>query len=114
MHLIAKRAAIVLLACAAIVAPAAALASPGQVARTHTVILSDLKFHPGTLTIKRGESVTWVWRDGSIAHNVTGPGFHSRTQSHGSFTVRFTHTGTFNYRCTIHMAEGMVGKIIVR
>lgn len=114
MHLFTKRAAIALLACAAIAAPAAALASPGKAAGTHTVVLSDLKFHPGTLTIKRGESVTWVWRDGGIAHNVTGPGFHSRTQSHGSFTVRFTHTGTFNYRCTIHMAEGMVGKIVVR
>jgi plastocyanin len=27
--------------------------------------------------------------------------------------VRFTRTGTFSYRCTIHEAEGMRGKIVV-
>ncbi len=117
MHLMTRRALLVLIACVAIAAPAAALASTGTTGNTagsHTIVLQNLRFHPGTLTIKRGESVTWVWHDGNIAHNVTGPGFHSRTQSHGSFTVRFTHTGTFDYRCTIHMAEGMIGKIIVR
>jgi plastocyanin len=81
-------------------------------ASSHIVVLKGLRFHPSTITIDRGENVTWEWRDGEIQHNVTAPGFHSRTQAHGSFTVRFTHAGTFNYRCTIH--EGMVGKVIVR
>lgn len=108
-----RRAALVLMGCCAIAVPAAALASDGHVAGTHIVTLQGLRFHPSTVTIKRGESVTWVWRDGNIEHNVTGPGFHSRTQSHGSFTVRFTHAGTFNYRCTIHAMVGMVGKVIV-
>jgi plastocyanin len=124
MSLTIRRTALVLLASTAIVAPTAAVASIGgmsashaskaQTAGSHTVVLQSLRFHPGTLTINRGESVTWVWRDGNVAHNVTGPGFHSRTQSHGSFTVRFTHSGTFNYKCTIHASVGMVGKIIVR
>jgi plastocyanin len=116
MHLMTRRMALALFACIAIAAPTAALASAGgagSAAGSHTVVLQNLRFHPGTLTIKRGESVTWVWHDGNIAHNVTGPGFHSPTQSHGSFTVRFTHAGTFNYHCTIHVAMGMVGKIIV-
>ena len=26
---------------------------------------------------------------------------------------RFTHSGTFNYHCTIHFREGMVGKVVV-
>jgi plastocyanin len=119
MSLTIKRAALMLFACAAIAAPATALASIGDAttshaAGTHTVVLQGMRFHPSTLTINRGESVTWVWRDGNTEHNVTGPGFHSRTQSHGSFTVRFTHSGTVNYDCTIHAAEGMIGKIIVR
>jgi plastocyanin len=117
MHLMTRRRALVLIASAVIAAPTAALATgghaAGSTAGSHTVVLQNLRFHPSTLTIKRGESVTWVWRDGDTPHNVTGPGFHSRTQSHGSFTVRFTHAGTFNYRCTIHAAEGMLGKIIV-
>jgi plastocyanin len=80
----------------------------------HSVTLKNFRFHPGTLTIHRGDSVTWLWRDGPTEHNVTFRGFHSRTQSRGSYTVRFTHPGTFTYRCTIHVAEGMRGKIVVR
>ena len=82
-------------------------------AGSHTVVLKGLRYHPGTVTINRGESVTWVWRDGGNEHNVTAHTFHSRTQTRGSFTVRFTHAGTFNYHCTIHVSEGMVGKVIV-
>jgi plastocyanin len=44
---------------------------------------------------------------------VTFAGFHSRTQTSGSYTVRFTHSGTFDYRCTIHVRQGMRGKIVV-
>jgi plastocyanin len=33
---------------------------------------------------------------------------------HGSYTVRFTRSGTFEYHCTIHLEEGMKAKIIVR
>jgi plastocyanin len=104
--------AAVLLAAAAVTAPATALA--GAHAAGHTVTLKNIRFHPGTLTIKRGDSVTWVWRDGSIRHNVTGSSFKSRTMSTGSFTVRFTRKGTFNYRCTIHVSLGMRGTIVVR
>jgi plastocyanin len=84
-----------------------------RAASTHTVTLKNLEFHPRTVSIHRGDSVKWLWRDGETEHNVTGHGFRSRTQSSGSFTVRFTHSGTFNYRCTIHAAEGMTGKVVV-
>ncbi len=98
------------LATAAIV-PAVALGG-ARVSSTHTVVLKETRFHPGTLTIRRGDSVRWLWRD-NTEHNVTFHGFHSRTQETGSYTVRFTHSGTFSYRCTIHEAEGMRGKIVV-
>ncbi len=84
-----------------------------RAASTHIVVLKERRFHPSTLTIHRGDSVEWVWRDGATEHNVTFHGAHSRTMAHGSFTLRFTHTGTFAYRCTIHEAEGMRGKIVV-
>jgi plastocyanin len=110
----ARRAVLVLVACVAVAAPAAALASSGgHTARTHIVTLQGLRFHPATLTVNVGDTVTWEWRDGGIEHNVTGTHFHSRTQGNGSFTVRFTHKGTFSYHCTIHVHEGMVGKVIV-
>jgi plastocyanin len=113
MRAIARHAALALSASALIASPAAALANAGRghLAGTHIVILQKMQFIPSTITIKRGESVTWVWRDGKISHNVTAPGFKSRTQSKGTFTVRFTHSGVFKYHCTIH--QNMVGKVIV-
>ncbi len=83
-----------------------------RAASTHTVILKNVRFHPGTLSINRGDSVKWLWEDNS-EHNVTFHGFRSRTQERGSYTVRFTKSGTFAYRCTIHESEGMRGKIVV-
>jgi plastocyanin len=83
-------------------------------AGSHTVTLFSLRFHPGTLTIARGDSVRWLWRERGTEHNVTFSGFHSRTQTSGSYTVRFTRSGTFNYRCTIHVRLGMRGKVVVR
>jgi plastocyanin len=82
-------------------------------ASTHTVTLKGHMFHPRTLNINRGDKVKWLWRDGETEHNVTFHGFHSRTMASGSYTVRFSHRGTFRYRCTIHFEEGMVGKIVV-
>lgn len=83
-----------------------------RTASTHTVILKNVRYHPGTLSINRGDSVRWLWRDGE-EHNVTFHGAHSRTMTHGSYTLRFTHSGSFKYRCTIHESEGMRGKIVV-
>jgi plastocyanin len=90
-----------------------ALASSANTAATHTVVLQNIRFHPGTLSIKRGDTVTWQWRDKGIDHNVTGSSFKSRTMGSGSFSVRFTHAGTFNYHCTIHVSQGMRGSIVV-
>jgi plastocyanin len=91
-----------------------ALASGGgHAAATHSVALKNIRFHPGTLSIKRGDTVTWLWQDKGTEHNVTGSGFKSKTMTKGSFSVRFTKAGTFNYHCTIHVSEGMKGKIVV-
>jgi plastocyanin len=105
-------AALFVLAAVALI-PTVALGGAGS-ASTHTVILKEIGFHPATLKIHRGDGVRWVWRDGETEHNVTFHSFHSRTQSRGSYTVRFTHSGTFSYRCTIHVSLGMKGKIIVQ
>jgi plastocyanin len=108
-----------------LVAPLAALAAAtglaipgfasggGHIASTHTVTLSHIRYHPSTLRIKRGDSVRWLWEDRGTEHNVTGKGFKSKTMGRGSFSVRFTRAGTFNYHCTIHVSEGMRGRIVV-
>jgi plastocyanin len=84
----------------------------GHAASGHSVAIEHSKYIPGALTIRRGETVTWLWRDGNVKHNVIGSGFRSKIQSKGSFTVRFTHSGTFSYRCTVH--PKMSGKIVVK
>ena len=92
-------------------APAGALGG-AHAARTHTVTLQEFRFHPATLNINRGDSVKWVWRD-QVEHNVTFRTVHSRTQISGTYTVRFNRRGTFNYHCTLHVEEGMRGKVVV-
>ena len=105
--------ALVTLAVATGTAIPAIAADGGHSASSHTVTLSHIRFHPGALSIKRGDTVTWLWQDKGTEHNVTGKGFKSRTMTKGAFSVRFTRAGTFNYHCTIHVSEGMVGKVVV-
>jgi plastocyanin len=105
--------ALVAIAAVAAVAVPAAASGGARTASSHTVTLHEFRFHPASLTIHRGDKVKWVWRD-ETEHNVTFPHrFHSRTQVQGSYTVQFSHSGTFKYECTIHGSEGMRGKIVV-
>lgn len=92
--------------------PAAALGgADARTASSHTVVLKHNRFLPGAASIRRGDSVTWLWQDGRTQHNVVGHGFQSRVLTHGAFTVRFTRSGTYSYTCTVH--AHMNGKVIV-
>jgi plastocyanin len=90
--------------------PAGALGG-AHAASGHTVVLRHNRYLPGTVSINRGDSVTWLWRDGGVLHNVIARSFRSRTMTHGSFTVRFTRSGTYSYTCTVH--AHMNGRVIV-
>jgi plastocyanin len=79
---------------------------------SHVVVLEHKRFLPAAVSIRRGESVTWLWRDRHQLHNVIGRGFQSHTVTHGSFTVRFAHSGTYAYTCTVH--PHMDATVIVR
>jgi plastocyanin len=102
-----------------VAAGALLLAAPGSVgaatAGHRTVTLKDIAFHKPTVTIKRGQSVRWVWRDGQYTpHNVVFRQLHkhSATKTSGSYTLRFDRKGTYRYMCTIHL--NMTGKVVVR
>lgn len=84
-----------------------------------TIRLQNIAIHPAKVTIQQGSTVTWRWLDGHIdtPHNVTslasGPQFKaSGTRQTGSYSVRFTKPGTYDYECTIHPAS-MQGEIVV-
>jgi plastocyanin len=86
--------------------------SSGHTVRIKGSYLSSYSFAPKTLTVKRGNTVRWLWHS-DAAHNVTFRSLHrhSKTRSSGSYSLRFPKRGTFRYLCTIH---GFTGKIVVK
>jgi plastocyanin len=76
-----------------------------------TIGVREYEFEPGTITVRGGDTVTWVW-DGRATHNVVGEGFRSADQSSGVFRHSFQQPGTYPYGCTIH--PGMNGSVIVQ
>jgi plastocyanin len=76
-----------------------------------TVAIEDLAYTPETLTVQAGATVTWVWRDGAVAHDVKGDGFRSEVMAEGTFRHRFTQPGSYDYLCTLH--PNMTGTIEV-
>ena len=108
MHLSPIRLARALQALAALLVFAAGLLlSPASAsAATHHVTISSYSYHPSTLTVTAGDSVTWTNLD-SVAHDVTvtrGPAlFHSPLLSQGqSWTYTFTVAGPYTYICSVH------------
>lgn len=85
--------------------------TPPPVTESPTVTIADMQFTPSHVAIEAGDTVTWVWNDGSMPHDVSGDGFESEVQSEGSFTRTFDHPGDYPYVCTLH--SGMRGTVTV-
>lgn len=108
-----------LISTVAVAVVAGAVAIPA-VAGTRSVEVGDNYFvrDAGGATVKlhKGQSLRWRW-EGKAAHNVTvskGPQrFHSKTQSSGSYTHRFTKAGSYTIFCTIHGPK-MSMKVVVK
>jgi plastocyanin len=77
------------------------------------VTIKGRAFHPATLRIKKGESVTWKNND-DIDHTVDAEdgSFSSGTIKSGkSFTHTFKKAGKYAYSCHLH--PRMKGTIVV-
>jgi plastocyanin len=78
------------------------------------VSMKDIKFNPGTVTIKAGGKVTWT-NDDSVGHDVTGDDFESGSpggiEGGSTFSHTFKKAGTYNYVCSVH--PGMKGTVKV-
>ena len=94
----------------AIAAAAAGIAAPA-LAANKTVKVADDVFRARTVTINKGNTVTWKWV-GDHPHNVKFKGFASKVQVSGTFRHRFRKRGTFRYVCSIH--TNMKGKVVVQ
>jgi plastocyanin len=79
------------------------------------VSMKDIKFNPGTVTIKAGGKVTWT-NDDSVGHDVTADDFESGSpggiQGGSTFSHTFKKAGTYDYVCSVH--PGMKGTVKVK
>jgi plastocyanin len=84
--------------------PAAGAAARGKA--------NDNFFGPRTITVERGTRVRWVNR-GSNPHTTTGKKWDKDIPVGGAASRVFKKRGTFKYVCTIHVDQGMRGKVVV-
>lgn len=84
----------------------AAASTPG------TVVVRNLRYNPSTIAVDAGDTVTWVFDDGSIPHDVKGDGFESPAKSDGEWSRRFRTPGRYDYVCSLH--PYMKGTVEVR
>ena len=85
--------------------------SPASSVDSNAVNIQNFAFNPGTMTVKKGTTVTWANND-SAQHQIKSTTFNSSQLSKGqSFSFTFNDAGTFDYSCAIH--PSMLGKIIV-
>jgi plastocyanin len=91
-------------------------------AQTVTVKLRNMRFVPDSVTIRRGDTVRWVWDDDpSVQHTVSsGPGckddekYESKPMTTpASYEHTFSDPGTFPYHCDFHCSMGMVATVVV-
>ena len=79
----------------------------GAAAPTNTISQKGREFHPGEITIKRGDTIQIVNDDGDLLHHAyvetTKFTFDSGDQEPGSKTnVTFPVAGEFDVLCAIH------------
>src|SRR3954464_14988516 len=110
---------------AAIPAILFALGASAAPASAADVSISNFAFHPPSVTINQGESVTWTWAGPDTNHSVTSdpnqadsfdsdPGRTPSPADHvpgSTFAHTFNTSGTFTYLCKVH--SFMTGKVIV-
>lgn len=116
-HLGPGAAALLALAAALLaMAPTGRAAQPAGsgAGRAHTVVIEDMRYHPQTLTVRRGDRITWINED-LVPHTVTAT--DGRFDSHvippdGSWTYVARKAGEYDYRCTLHVT--MKGRLVVR
>lgn len=78
----------------------------------HWVTIENMKFNPATVTVKKGDQITFINKD-IVSHNVA--------EIHNAWTSPMLNTGqswtltaekSSDYYCTVHVV--MKGKIIVK
>jgi plastocyanin len=99
-------------AMALLVAATMAVTSPAQAA-TVEMKIDNFTFNPQQITVKAGDTVTWVNHD-DIPHTVTSQTLAFRSKAldtDDKFSFTFATPGKFDYFCSLH--PHMTGSILV-
>src|SRR5215217_5556014 len=91
--------------------------SPSWAANHIVTVGPDTAFHPDTLTIDVGDTVTWMNAGGTHdVHADDNSFFNSASGAAWTFAHTFTAAGEVGYHCTIHGGPGigMFGTITVQ
>ena len=86
----------------------------GTAGAKNEITIEGNSFKPDSLTIKVGDTVTWINKD-SYNHTVkakTGEFDSGNMASGAKFSFTFDKEGTYDYICSIHTF--MTGKIVVK
>ena len=89
------------------------------------ISVSNNEFNPATKTVAVGATVQWAWNTCAgdpyggqtcVSHSVTfdDGSTSSPLKDQGTFSRSFAAPGTYNYHCSVHVAQGMVGTITVQ
>ena len=91
-----------------------AMASAPALAANHMVVIEGTAFSPASLTVQRGDRVTWVNKD-PFPHTATAQSraFDSGSMGEGaSWTWVADKAGTYDYVCALHPT--MKAQLVVR
>ena len=86
----------------------------GAASNAVQVIMANRSYDPQQVTVKVGDTVTWVNQD-TPKHDVVADNGEFKSNlfdKGGTFSFTFTKTGTYPYHCSIH--PGMVGTVVVQ
>jgi plastocyanin len=82
--------------------------------RQNKIEIKDFMFNPPTITVKSGETITWINRD-EEPHTVVSVGKKfqksSALDTDQEFTITAGEPGTYTYFCSVH--PKMTGTIVV-
>jgi len=82
--------------------------------KQNTIEIKDFAFNPQTITVKSGQTITWINRD-EEPHTVVSVGKQFKKSSaldtDQTFTITTGAPGTYTYFCSVH--PKMTGTIVV-
>ena len=78
-----------------------------------TVKAENFDFKPKTVTIQKGDKVTWKAIEGRHSVTLKNGTFDKVISGDKTVLRKFQRSGTFRYYCRFHKAQGMRGKVVV-